>query len=161
MDYNNRKYYFQLEEEYGIKFPMLKTELKGKGQDGITAAQKRKLWAQGVNVTGIHYKGSACAIISFVETLRETKPQSKDTKKDTNLWQVKYRLNDSEWRFSKMLFDNETEAEYQTAKHVPPEYDVQIVQYKDLYYQTISGKKFADKNAAIKTGEKYYLFAIR
>lgn len=125
MDYNNRLYYWELEEKYKIHFKVLKADLKGKGQDGITAAQKRKLHAIGVNVTGIKYKGTACQIIAAVE--------NKEKYTDAYAWhgpiyRVK-KISGGKTTMSPELFDNPTDAEYYAARRVKPEDDAMIVSY--------------------------------
>lgn len=154
MDYKDRLYYWQIEEKYNVKFPMLKNQLKGKGQDGITSAQKRWLWANGVNVTGIKYKGSACAISDFVKRLKENKNENK------GLYQVIYKINDK-WYGSKHLYKTESEAEYEAAKNVPPKYDAKIILYTSSYWQTVSGKCFTRRFYALQTGEDCRLFVRR
>ena len=129
-----------------MKFRTKKYQLKGKQQDGITQAQKRKLWALGVNVTGIVYKGTAIEIIKFVESLRFPKP--------TTLYQVIYSLNGKNYG-SKILFPSVSEAEYETGKCVPPKYDAKIVQYRNTYYQTIDGRCFSSEEAAAKTKKEF------
>ena len=148
MNYNNRKYYWELERKYKIKFRTKKYELYGKERDGITDAQKRKLWALGVNVTGILYKGTAIEVINFVESLKCPKPEK--------LFQVIYSLNGKSYK-SKMLFCSISDAEYEIARKIPPKYDVEIIPYTGICWQTTSGKLFAKRESALETKEHYFL----
>lgn len=154
MNYHNRKYVFEIETYYGVRFPKQKSELEGKGKDDITEAQKRKLWALGVNVSGIRFKGTACAVIDFIE---EKRREEQERERKPQIFHVIYVL-DGEKHESKTLYKTKEEAEESIRKQTPQAHDVMVVRYTKPYWMTRSGKCFVDRADAIESGEDCNLF---
>lgn len=154
---SERMYYNELESILNVHFRVLREELRGKGCDGITAAQKKKLHSLGVNVTGIRYKGTAYQIIRLLESRKkEGKPSILQLRKgitDETLqitkkiyrvkkltWQIVHRKPVQVATMSPELFSSESDAEYYAAKRVVPEDDVVIISYTPQSVWAVVGK---------------------
>lgn len=159
----DRMYYWQLETEIGVRFSNYKKDYKGKGQDGITAAQKRKLHAMGVNTSGIVYKGQACKIIQVLEARRnnnlpsvsELKFGDSDEKHKYSglVYRVKV-IKPNGSTFSQQVFTNISNAEYHAGK-VKPEFDVEIVSFHPKQMFEINGVYFLKKETAEELAKKH------
>lgn len=128
-----------LERLLNVHFKKLKCELKGKGQDGITAAQKKALHAWGVNTSGIRYKGTACEIMNLLDKRKAAglpSPRSlKHGKTDPVFNGLMFRVKKigHTTTMSPEMFATLTEAEYYAAKRVSPDFDVRIISFKPKY----------------------------
>lgn len=143
---NERIYVEELETMLGVTFRKTKAEMKGKGQDGITEAQKKYLHGLGINVTGIRYKGEAHQIIKLICDRQKLGLPSIDALKhgahDPIYKGTIYRVKKlgANITLSPELFSSVTDAEYYIGRRVKPEWDVEIIKFKPKCIWVVENK---------------------